>query len=166
MSISISFATVDDVSAVTLLRCNVAKHLTDQYGRGHWSSNVTEKSVLRSIKTSRVIIAKVGTEVIGSLRLATKKPWAIDLKYFVTVNRPLYLHDLAVASGFRNLGVGRHLLEEAMSVAKSWPADAIRLDAYDAEAGAGDFYKKCGFKEVGRVKYRNVPLIYFERVFS
>ena len=107
MNISISFATVDDVSAVTLLRCNVAKHLTDQYGRGHWSSNVTEKSVLRSIKTSRVIIAKVGTEVIGSLRLATKKPWAIDLKYFVTVNRPLYLHDLAVASGFRNLGPAR-----------------------------------------------------------
>ena len=30
------------------------------------------------------------------------------------------------------------------------------------EAGAGSFYAKCGFREVGRVRYRTVPLIYFE----
>ena len=40
--------------------------------------------------------------------------------------------------------------------------DAIRLDAYDAAAGAGDFYAKNGFREVGRTKYRNAPLIYYE----
>ena len=45
---------------------------------------------------------------------------------------------------------------------KAWPADAIRLDAYDAPAGAGDFYAKCGFREVGRATYRGVPLVYFE----
>ena len=43
-------------------------------------------------------------------------------------------------------------------------ADAIRLDAYDAEAGAGEFYVKCGFREVGRVAYRGVPLTYYERL--
>jgi GNAT superfamily N-acetyltransferase len=53
-------------------------------------------------------------------------------------------------------------MEEAKAVARAWPADAIRLDAYDHEAGAGEFYRKCGFKEVGRVTYRGVPLVYFE----
>jgi hypothetical protein len=47
---------------------------------------------------------------------------------------------------------------------KQTPGDAIRLDAYDAEAGAGEFYRKYGFREVGRASYRNVPLIYFERL--
>jgi hypothetical protein len=47
-------------------------------------------------------------------------------------------------------------------VARAWPSQAIRLDAYDATAGAGRFYLKCGFREVGRVTYRKVPLIYFE----
>ena len=42
------------------------------------------------------------------------------------------------------------------------PSDAIRLDAFDADAGAGEFYSKCGFREVGRASYRSVPLIYFE----
>jgi hypothetical protein len=36
------------------------------------------------------------------------------------------------------------------------------LDAYDAAAGAGDFYAKRGFPEVGRVTYRGTPLIDFE----
>ena len=47
---------------------------------------------------------------------------------------------------------------------QAWPADAIRLDAYDADAGAGDFYAKCGFREVGKATYREVPLRYFEKL--
>jgi hypothetical protein len=53
-------------------------------------------------------------------------------------------------------------MEQAAMVAKQWPGDAIFLDAYDAEAGAGEFYRKCGFREAGRATYRNTPLIYFE----
>jgi GNAT superfamily N-acetyltransferase len=53
-------------------------------------------------------------------------------------------------------------VEEALRLARAWPADALRLDAYDAEAGAGTFYRKCGFREVGRVTYRSDPLIYYE----
>jgi GNAT superfamily N-acetyltransferase len=58
--------------------------------------------------------------------------------------------------------VGRLLLVEAEQVARAWPADAIRLDAYDGAVGAGGFYAKHGFKEVGRVVYRGTRLIYFE----
>jgi hypothetical protein len=46
------------------------------------------------------------------------------------------------------------------------PADAIRLDAYDAQAGAGPFYTKCGYRELAHVVYKNNPLIYFERILT
>ena len=49
-----------------------------------------------------------------------------------------------------------------LSFAIAWPADAVRLDAYDSPAGAGPFHAKCGFSERGRVVYRNVPLTYHE----
>jgi GNAT superfamily N-acetyltransferase len=52
----------------------------------------------------------------------------------------------------------------AVELCRKWPANALRLDAYDATAGAGGFYEKCGFSSVGRITYRNVPLIYFERM--
>ena len=51
---------------------------------------------------------------------------------------------------------------EALRIARERLADAIRLDAYDSPAGAGAFYEKCGFRQVGRVIYRNTPLLYYE----
>ena len=48
------------------------------------------------------------------------------------------------------------------AAARAWPADAIRLDAYDAVAGAGSFYDKCGFQERGHVVYKGDPLVYYE----
>ena len=98
------------------------------------------------------------------MRLAPKKPWAIDVAYFTPVKRPLYLTGMAVSVAHQGQGLGRLALEDASAVARAWPADAIRLDAYAAEAGAGRFYAKCGFQERGRVAYRRDPLAYYELV--
>ena len=114
------------------------------------------------MRTSCVLVARKGKTAVATLRLATKKPWAIDTSYFVPVESPIYLLDMATAPDFQRQGIGRRMLEEARAVAKKWPGQAIRLDAYDAEAGAGDFYAKCGFREVGRATYRGNPLIYYE----
>lgn len=155
-------ATPADAPALAALRNAAADHLTRQHGRGHWSALVTEPGQLRSIAASRVLVACDDDRVAGTLRLTTKKPWAIDTSRFSRVSRAVYLVDMAVAPERQHQGVGRLLVEQAMAVAAAWPASAIRLDAYDAAAGAGPFYAKCGFREVGRANYRGVPLIYFE----
>jgi GNAT superfamily N-acetyltransferase len=162
MSLSVDTADDVDAAAVAALRTAVADQMTRQFGRGHWSAGATTTSALRGIATSRVLVARDRHAMIGTLRLATKKPWAIDVSYFERVKRPLYLIDMAVEPGRQRQGVGRYLIEAAKEIAVASPADAIRLDAYDGRAGAGTFYAKCGFREVGRVIYRGVPLIYFE----
>lgn len=155
-------ATPADAAAIAALRTSVAEELTRVYGRGHWSPVVTERSVLRDIETSHVLIARNDDHIVGTLRLATKKPWAIDASYFVNVRRPLYLVDMVVTPALQRQGAGRWLIQDAVSAGRIWPAEAIRLDAYDHAAGAGPFYLKCGFREVGRVVYRGTPLVYFE----
>jgi GNAT superfamily N-acetyltransferase len=100
--------------------------------------------------------------MVGVLQLATRKPWAIDPACFQVVSRPLYLTDMAVLPAAQRKGVGAQLLGRAVAAARQWPAEAIRLDAYDADAGAGEFYRRHGFREVGRVTYRGTPLRYFE----
>lgn len=162
MVLSFSIATESDAAAIAVLRAAVAARLTDEYGHGHWSSEATEKGVLRGIQSSRVLTARSHGAIVGTLRLATKKPWAIDPQYFAAVQSPLYLLDMAVAPDVQRQGIGRRLCEEARAIAAAWPAQSIRLDAYDSPAGAGGFYERCGFREVGRVTYRKVPLIYFE----
>ena len=117
---------------------------------------------MRMPKFSRTLIARSKRRIIGTLRLATKKPWAIDTAYFTAAQKPLYLTGMAVHPSHQREGVGRQLLKEAVSIAVAWPADAIRLDAFDAAAGAGSFYAKCGYREVAHVVYKRDPLIYFE----
>src|SRR5688500_8803134 len=154
MDLSFTIAGDDDVAAVAVLRAAVAADLTRRYGHGHWSAVATEKSVLRDIRTSQVLLAYAGTRTVGTLRLATKKPWAIDPKYFSPRAKVLYLTDMAVDPSVQRHGIGRRCLHQAGRMAAEWPADAIRLDAYDGEAGAGEFYRKCGFHERGRITYR------------
>jgi GNAT superfamily N-acetyltransferase len=166
MRLSLQPGRVEDAAALAALHVAVAEHLTLKHGRGPWSSRKTERGVLFGMRTSRVFVVRDGKEIVATFRLATRKPWAIDVRYFTACRKPLYLVDMAVAPARQRQGVGRWCLEQARVLAGAWPADAIRLDAYDAEAGGGPFYARCGFREVGRASYRDVALIYFELLLS
>jgi len=131
VKLSAATATDVDAGAIAAVRTRAADRLTREYGRGAWSWGTTEKGVLRDIKSSCVLVAVSDARVFGTLRLTTSKPWAIDRAYFTDVNRPLYLVDMAVDPDVQRLGVGRFLLEQATRTARHWPADAIRLDAFD-----------------------------------
>lgn len=162
MRLTFSTATQAEASALAALHCAVAIDLTSRYGRGPWSMVTTEKGALFGMRHSRVVVARRGKSIVGTLHLPTKKPWAIDVSYFTPVKKALYLTHMAVIPELQRQGIGRRLLEEAVKQARDWPVGAIRLDAFDAEAGAGAFYTQCGFREAGRVTYRKAPLIYFE----
>jgi ribosomal protein S18 acetylase RimI-like enzyme len=166
MELSFATATDDDVAVVMRLRAAVAEDLTRRFGHGHWSAVATEKAVLRDIRTAHVLLARHGSRTVGTLRLSTRKPWAIDPKYFSPCSTVLYLTDMAVDPELQGRGIGRRCLTQARTIAAAWPADAIRLDAYDGDAGAGEFYRKCGFHERGRITYRRTPLVYYEMVIQ
>src|SRR5271168_3848712 len=151
----LKLGTTDDAAALAALHTAVAEDLTRLHGRGTWSSRTSEKGVLFAMRTSRVFVAREGAEIVATLRLTTKKPWAIDTSYFSPCSRPLYLVGMAVTPSRQRQGLGRKCLEDATRIARDWPADAVRLDAFDAEAGAGGFYARCGWAEVGRTSYRN-----------
>jgi len=162
MRVKLQIATLDQAAAIASLRLAVAGNLTAQFGKGPWSSAGTEKGVRFDMRNSMVYVATHENQLIASLRLDAKKPWAIDKRYFSACQKPLYLLAMAVRPDLQRTGIGRLCIEEAKRIGKARPGDAIRLDAYDAEAGAGEFYRKCGFQEVGRATFRNCPLIYFE----
>jgi len=159
-------ATPADVVALAALHTSVAEHLTQVHGKGPWSSATSEKAVLYAMRNMSVYVAREGEKIVATLRLAAKKPWAIDKSYFTKCQRPLYLLAMAVTPSRQRQGLGRRCMEEAAQLARAAQADAIRLDAYDAPAGAGGFYARCGCAERGRVIYRNAPLIYYEILLS
>jgi ribosomal protein S18 acetylase RimI-like enzyme len=164
MKITFSLADQADAPTLAALHTAAAGDLTRRHGSGFWSSVTTERGVLARMRHSRVLVARRAGSIVGTLHLQTKKPWAIDVSYFTPVKKAIYLTGMAVAPRFQRQGIGKLLLNEAAKSVREWPADAIRLDAYDHAIGAGGFYAKCGFRERGHATYRNNPLIYFELV--
>ena len=144
------------------MRIAAANRLTRDFGDGHWSAHTNEASVIRDIRASRVIVARAAGVVVGTVTLQTRRPWAIDVTYFTPSAKVVYLTNMAVVPERQRSGIGRALLDEALAQARAVPFDAIRLDAYDAPAGAGEFYRRCGYRHVGGKSYRDVPLMYFE----
>jgi predicted N-acetyltransferase YhbS len=118
------------------------------------------------MRSSKVFVATEDATIVATLGLASKKPWAIDTSYFTKCEKALYLLAMAVAPARQRQGIGHKCLHEAKRIASAWPADAIRLDAYNADAGGGPFYQRCGYIERGRVSYRNTPLIYHELLLT
>lgn len=174
MKLSFATATESDAPELAALHAAASEDLTNRFGPGFWSSPPSERGILakmRKPKFSRTLIARSmvarsNPHLVGTLRLHTMKPWAIDTTYFTAAKQPLYLTGMAVHPNFQRKGVGRLLLREVEAIARVWPANAIRLDAFDSAAGAGPFYAKCGFREVAHVIYKKNPLIYFERILS
>ena len=164
--IRVDVATPDDIAGIVAVRMAAADDLTARFGGGHWSGYATERGVALDLRQGKVLVARRGFSVTGTLKLATRKPWAIDVSYFTPGKRPWYLTNMAVHPDHQGEKIGTRLVLEAVRLVGELGGDAVRLDAYDNVAGAGAFYEKCGFTERGRVTYRMNPLIYYELVLG
>lgn len=164
MALSFRLATEADLPALLELRLAVDADQQRRFGDDRWSTTINERSVARALKSSRVVVGVKRGRIVGTARMETKKPWAIDLEYFTPVGKAVYLHDVDVHPELQRSGIGLRLMDQVTTVARKWPVDAVRLDAYDGPSGGGPFYAKCGFRELGRTVYRGVPLVYFERI--
>lgn len=161
--IRIDPATADDIPGIVAVRVNAAEALTQRYGGGHWSGHASERGVAWDLRQGKVLVARRGKSIVATLKIGTRKPWAIDPLHFTPARRPWYLTNMAVDPKHQGLGIGRRCVLEAARLVQEWGGDAVWLDAYDdPQAGAGPFYLKCGFREAGRKTYRVVPLIYYE----
>ena len=163
-ALSFRFATEADIPALVELQLAIDADQAERFGDERYATTISERSVARGLKSSRIVVATRRGRIVGTARMETKKPWAIDLKYFTPACKAVYLHNVDVRPELQRSGIGRQLIERVKVVAKEWPVDAVRLDAYDGPAGAAPFYTKCGFKKMGHAVCRGVPLVYFELV--
>ena len=162
MRIHLEPASPEDIPQLVVLKGRVSDRLAANFGEGYWCFRSTEKGLAFQLRQGGVYVSRWRGGLVAALRLSKRKPWAIDRSFFAPSRLPLYLTDMMVDPRHQRKGLGRQCIEEARRIAVTAGADAICLDAYDCAAGAGLFYAKCGFREVGRAVYRMAPLVYFE----
>ncbi len=164
MRVKLERATADDAAELTRLRVAVNDKLRADFGEGFWVGKPTEHAAACDIRLVDVFVARFRGWIVASLALQWKKPWSIDRALLTPGRRTSFLTRMAVDPKYQRQGVGRQCIAEARRIATEQKAASICLDAFDCAAGAGPFYAKCGFREIGRVAYRGVPHIDFEMV--
>lgn len=165
MAIAFQRAVLRDAADIAALRLSSAHDLTRRHGTGTWSFAAESAAGVRAeILGSDVLIAREGGQIIATLRLSTRSPWLGDINFFSPSARPLYLTSMVVEPARQRHGIGRQLLAEARRQARRLNGDAIRLDSYEGRAGAVEFYRKCGFREVHRAEYHGTPLVWLEAI--
>jgi GNAT superfamily N-acetyltransferase len=165
VNIQVRRATPRDAGAIAAVRLAAARDLTFRFGQGSWShASDSEAGIQREIEGEHVFQARTDERIVATFRLSSRNPWLGDTSFFSNAVTALYLTSMAVLPEYQRAGVGRQCIEQAVRVAREWPAGAIRLDSYDAPAGAADFYRKCGFVEMRRGDYHGTALIWFERL--
>jgi hypothetical protein len=76
MRLRFSTAVPADAAELVALHTGAAEDLTRRFGHGFWSTSGSEKALLFRMRHSRVLIARKGKVIAGTLHLQTKKPWA------------------------------------------------------------------------------------------
>jgi GNAT superfamily N-acetyltransferase len=167
MSLVFGRATIGDADAIAALRMTTARDLAQRHGAGPWTFACdSQASVQAEMRSSTLLLAREAGQVMASARLATRNPWLGPTEFFSPCDRPIYLTSMVVAPSRQHQGIGRQLIEEAKRVAIQLGGVALRLDTYQGPAGAGDFYRACGFREVHRGDYNATPLVWFEHVLQ
>jgi GNAT superfamily N-acetyltransferase len=158
-------AGTDDIKLVRALLAAAARDLTARFGQGHWSKVRSIETLRKYASNGTLYVIESRSAAVGTLMLTDRKIGFYKNEWFARPEDAAgYLMDMAIDPDHQRRGIGRQSMALAEHLAKLAELRAIRLDAYRGAAGAGPFYKKCGYKLVHRGEINGTALEYFEKV--
>jgi GNAT superfamily N-acetyltransferase len=160
-------AGLDDIKSVRGILAAAAADLTTRFGEGHWSGVRAFETLRKYAGSGTLFVIEADAISVGTLRLTDRKIGFYHNAWFARPKDPAgYLLDMAVHPEQQRRGLGRRAMDMAEQLARKSGLCAIRLDAYQGPAGAGGFYRKCGYALVHRGSMCGVKLEYFEKVVT
>jgi ribosomal protein S18 acetylase RimI-like enzyme len=89
-----------------------------------------------------ILVAEIDGSVVGYLTINFNKA-------LLDIGTTAIIDELVVDKHFRRMGVGKKLMAAAVSEAKSQKCSEIGVGTELENTDAREFYKKCGFSEIG-----------------
>jgi GNAT superfamily N-acetyltransferase len=164
VNVKVRPATAAEVPAIQATRLSAAEELTDHHGDGQWSYVSSENTLVDALNSGLLFVIDADGMLVGTFRLTDRKIAFYQERWFAEPDAPAaYLRDMAIAPDRQRQGVGRQAIAAIEELAQRHGARALRLDAYVGPAGAGPFYRKCGYTRVHKGSFNNVQLEYYEK---
>jgi GNAT superfamily N-acetyltransferase len=149
---------------IAAVRDDSSGDLQRRFGEGHWCGITNPDRLKREIKKGRqlYLVSSAG-EPVATFAIAESGPKFLRPDWFTEPQSPaMYLTGLSVVCAGQGQGVGRWCMKFIRKNVASRGFKWLRFDAYDAPAGALDFYAKCGCAERQRFDFNGVALIAIE----
>jgi ribosomal protein S18 acetylase RimI-like enzyme len=89
---------------------------------------------------TQILVAEFDSKIVGFLSM-------MFLPRLNRTRKELYIPELAVSKKYRRLGVGKSLINEAVTIGKNKKCFRIRLESGNKRKGAHMFYHDLGFKQ-------------------
>lgn len=156
MNIVIEQGTLYDVDQLAQLYDDLNDFLERTVNYPGWIKGVypTREDAQKGIAGNTLYVAKIADEIVGSVILNhTPEPayhgvdWLVDAEY----SNVFVVHTFVVHPAYLKNGVGKAIMDFAISHCTDQQAKAIRLDVYEKNVPAISLYKKYGFQYIDTV---------------
>ena len=114
---------------------------------------------LVAIERGEVYMARLGIEVVGTLRLQ----WSDESLWGIRADDAGYVHGLAVKRAYAGHRIGLGLLRWAEGQVAATSRRFLRLDCMAENPALRDYYLKCGYRLVGEAELCGWNAALFER---
>lgn len=155
--VEIRRAQVDDLAALTQL--GIAIQRLHAEGRPDLF-NEPAAEVLREFFRAQLDdgghILVAAAEVSGPIGYLIAEHRIRDANPFMRASAVLYIHHIAVEQSAQAAGVGRRLMDEAVSLASKLKVSTLRLDSWHFNADAHGFFEAQGFTPMNIVFERQL----------
>lgn len=152
--LSIEFSLSSEISADTMQRCMdlFERNMGEMYSKSSWGLDLDEKLKDLSHKQSRFLL------VFDKMNENSNDSAGRSLVAFLNFRFCLdddehpecavfYVYELQVEPSYRNAGIGRHLMDQAETLAAAGEMDKTILTVFVSNSGAMEFYKRLGYCE-------------------
>jgi ribosomal protein S18 acetylase RimI-like enzyme len=127
-------------------------------GLAHWRKPYPRANIEKDIKEKNVFLAYQEGRYIATFTLSDQPN-----SHFTDGLRALYISKFAVLPEFGNRGIGSNLIHYIENYAISKGIKHLRLDVYDKNVIAINFYLKNGFKQTHTAQTKNFQVICMQK---
>ena len=118
-----------------------------------WDSSYPNKKViLEDLKNETFYILTIDEKIIGGINIdKIQDKTYLDINWKDTENKFLVVHRLAVRQEYWKKGIGKELMNFAELLVKQKKLNSIRLDTYNTNPIAINFYLNLGYTKKGEI---------------
>ena len=161
-------ATVLDLNSIMQITKACAKHMINQQ-IFQWNEHYPNRNAFKNdVQRGELYVFVQNNICMGCIVITTIKDEEYVPVKWLTIDKNIYIHRLAVHPKFQGKGIAQQMMTFAENYAKTNGYLSVRLDTFSQNKRNQKFYETRGYKRLGNIyfpKQSKHPFYCYELVF-